>query len=84
MEPVHPVLMLRGKKPKEAKGLTSLIRKRSHVMRNLRRHVRTCGNPVRMVERLGEQLLTEVKAFRKTTLRRARALRCGVRTTVLL
>lgn len=29
----------------------------------------TCGRPVRMVDRLGEQLLTEVKAFLKIKLR---------------
>lgn len=28
----------------------------------------TCGRPVRMAERLGEQLLTDVKAFLNTTL----------------
>lgn len=37
-----------------------------------------------MVERLGEQLLTEVKAFSNTRLRSARARRYGVRTTELL
>lgn len=44
----------------------------------------TCGRPVRMEERLGEQLLTDVKAFRNSRLRCARARRWGVRTTELL
>ncbi|TNN66897.1 hypothetical protein EYF80_022966 [Liparis tanakae] len=42
------------------------------------------AKPVRMVERLGEQLLTEVKALLNTRLRRARESRCGVWTTELL
>ena len=37
-----------------------------------------------MAERLGEQLLTEVKAFLKITLRFARAFRLGVLQTMLL
>lgn len=44
----------------------------------------TCGRPVRMVERLGEQLLTEVKALLNTRLRWARERRWGVWTTELL
>ena len=44
----------------------------------------TWGRPVRMLARLGEQLLTEVKAFWKTTLRRASASRLGVRMAELL
>lgn len=35
----------------------------------------TWGRPVRRLARLGEQLLTEVKALRKMRLRRARASR---------
>lgn len=35
----------------------------------------TCGSPVRRLARLGEQLLTEVKALRKVRLRRANASR---------
>lgn len=37
--------------------------------------VLTWGRPVRRLARLGEQLLTEVKALRKTRLRRAKASR---------
>ena len=37
-----------------------------------------------MAERLGEQLLTEVKAFLKITLRFARAFKLGVLQTMLL
>lgn len=37
-----------------------------------------------MAERLGEQLLTEVKAFLKITLRLARAFMLGVLQTMLL
>lgn len=44
----------------------------------------TCGSPVRMAERLGEQLLTDVKALLNTKLRLARARRWGVWTTELL
>lgn len=44
----------------------------------------TCGSPVRMAERLGEQLLTDVKALLNTKLRWARARRWGVWTTELL
>lgn len=44
----------------------------------------TWGRPVRRLARLGEQLLTEVKAWRKTRLRRARASRCGVAMALLL
>lgn len=44
----------------------------------------TCGKPVRMLARLGEQLLTEVKAFWKITLRRASASRLGVWMAELL
>lgn len=44
----------------------------------------TWGKPVRMLARLGEQLLTEVKAFWKTMPRRASASRLGVRMAELL
>lgn len=44
----------------------------------------TCGRPVRRLARLGEQLLTEVKALRKTRLRRASASRWGVAMALLL
>ncbi|XP_071620737.1 sodium-independent sulfate anion transporter [Heliangelus exortis] len=44
----------------------------------------TWGKPVRMLARLGEQLLTEVKAFWKSRLRRASASRLGVRMAELL
>lgn len=46
--------------------------------------VLTWGSPVRRLARLGEQLLTEVKAWRKSRLRRARASRWGVAMTLLL
>ena len=41
-----------------------------------------CGSPVRMAERLGEQLLTDVKARVKTRLRSASASMFGVFTCV--
>lgn len=44
----------------------------------------TWGSPVRMLARLGEQLLTAVKAFWKRRLRRASASRAGVRMAELL
>lgn len=44
----------------------------------------TCGRPVRMAERLGEQLLTEVKALLNTRLRWAKERKWGVWTTELL
>lgn len=44
----------------------------------------TWGRPVRRLARLGEQLLTEVKALRKRRLRRAKASRCGVAMALLL
>lgn len=44
----------------------------------------TWGKPVRILARLGEQLLTEVKAFWKTTPRRASASRLGVLMAELL
>ena len=39
---------------------------------------------MRRLARLGEQLLTEVNALRKTRLRRAKASRCGVAMALLL
>lgn len=44
----------------------------------------TWGSPVRRLARLGEQLLTEVKALRKVRLREAKASRCGVAMALLL
>ena len=44
----------------------------------------TWGRPVSMAARLGEQLLTEVKAFWKVRARRDSARRFGVRTAELL
>lgn len=44
----------------------------------------TWGSPVRMLARLGEQLLAAVKAFWKRRLRRASASRAGVRMAELL
>lgn len=44
----------------------------------------TWGRPVRRLARLGEQLLTEVKALLKIRLRRAKASRCGVEMALLL
>lgn len=44
----------------------------------------TCGRPVRMAERLGEQLLTEVKALLNTRLRWAKERKWGVWTAELL
>lgn len=41
-------------------------------------------SPVKMADRLGEQLLTDVKAFLNVTLRFAKAFKFGVLQTVLL
>jgi len=46
--------------------------------------VPTWGSPVSTLARLGEQLLTEVKAFWKSRPRRASASRLGVRMAELL
>lgn len=44
----------------------------------------TWGSPVSTLARLGEQLLTDVKAFWKSRLRRASASKLGVRMAELL
>lgn len=80
MEAVHAVLMLDTKQTKKHWNIISLPR----ITAVCWLRVSTCGRPVRMVERLGEQLLTEVKALSNTRLRWARERRFGVRTTELL
>lgn len=74
VQAVHAILVL-----KRGDSMRTFSKRRLHV------HARhTCGRPVRMAERLGEQLLTDVKAFRNSRLRCARARRWGVCTSELL
>lgn len=87
VQPVHPVLVLQVRAhstvgPGLSQSTPSRVRA---ICRGLAAPgARTCGKPVRMLARLGEQLLTEVKAFWKTKPRRASASRFGVRMAELL
>lgn len=72
VKPVHAVLVLKTHQT-DRKGTVPLCTNQRLPRVCLR--VLTCGSPVRMEERLGEQLLTEVKALLNTRLRRARERR---------
>lgn len=77
MKAVHAILVLEHR-------AEQLERSHSRVLHRRTDGCGTCGSPVRMAERLGEQLLTDVKALANSKARWARARRWGVWTTELL